>query len=95
MFSAGKLRLNGNPGYDCTNTGRETITSPIRPLMKFTLESIRKKSRKKFNTGWRKALLMMKSALGNEGASYFVIMKGDISTKQISNHILALEFSMF
>ena len=48
------------------------ITSPIRPFMKFTVESIRKKLWKKFNTGWKKVLMMMDSAPGNGCVSDFV-----------------------
>ena len=49
------------------------ITSPIRPLMKFKFYSIRNKLWKKFNTEWRKVLMIMTSAPGNEGVSNFVI----------------------
>ena len=45
------------------------ITSPIRTLMKFTLESIRNKLWKNSNTGWGKVLIMMTNAPGNEGMS--------------------------
>ena len=52
------------------------ITSPIRPLMKFKFYSIRNKLWKKFNTEWRKVLMIMTSAPGNEGVSNFVINEG-------------------
>ena len=51
MISAWKLWLNVNPGYGCTNLGGETIIATIRLFTKFTLDIIRKKLRKKFNTG--------------------------------------------
>ena len=41
LFSAWKLWLSGNPGYICTNTGREMITAPIHPLINSTVGSIR------------------------------------------------------
>ena len=44
--------------------------------MKFTVDRIRKKLWKKFNTGWRKVLMMMTSAHGNEGVGDFVSNEG-------------------
>ena len=37
--------------------------------MKFTVEIIRKKLWKNFNTGWKKVLMMVTSAPGNEDVS--------------------------
>ena len=48
FFSAGKLWLNRNPGYSCTNAGGKMITDHIRPFTKFTVESIHEKLWKKF-----------------------------------------------
>ena len=45
-------------------------------FMKFTLDNTGKKLWKKFNTVWRKDLMMMTSAPGNEGVSDFVINEG-------------------
>ena len=44
--------------------------------MKFTLDNTGNKLWKKFNTGWRKVLMMMTSAPGNEGVSDFVFNEG-------------------
>ena len=44
--------------------------------MNFTLDSIRKRLWKNFNTGWSKVLIMMTSAPGNEGVSDFVSNEG-------------------
>ena len=68
--------MNRNTGYDCTNTGRETITLNSCPLMKYKLDNIRKKLWKNFNTGWRKFLMMMKIAPGDEGVGDFVRNEG-------------------
>ena len=50
FFNAWKLWLNGNSGYSCTDLGEETITAPIRPFMNFTVDSIREKLWKNFDT---------------------------------------------
>ena len=76
MFSLLGLWLDLNPGYSCTNSGREMVTTPIRPFMMFTVSSIRNKLWRKFNTGRKKVLIMMVSAPGNKGVSYFVINEG-------------------
>ena len=68
--------LNGNNVYGCTSAGGESITAYIRKFMKFTLDNTGKKLWKKFNTVWRKDLMMMTSAPGNEGVSDFVINEG-------------------
>ena len=90
LFSAWKLWWNQNPGYSCTTAGRETITAPIYIFMKFTVDSIREKLWKKFNTGWREVLTTMKSAPVNEGVGDFGSNEGVRSLKQISNHIFTL-----
>ena len=75
--------MNGNPGYACNNTGGEMITSIICPFMKFTLDSIRNKLWKNFNTGWRKVLMMMTSSPGNEGVSDFARNEGCQINKKV------------
>ena len=72
LFSAWKLWLNKNTGYSCTNAGGETITAHICTFMRFTKDSLHKKLLKKFNTWWKKVLMMMDSAPGNELVSDFV-----------------------
>ena len=94
LFNAWKLWLNVNYGYACTYAGRETITSPIRPFMKFTLDSIRKKLWKTYNTGWRKVLMKITGAPGNESVSKVLSNEGGHIKKQISNHLLTLYFSI-
>ena len=74
--------LNGNIVYGCTSAGEESITAYIRQFMKFTLENTGKKLWKKFNTGWRKILMMMTNAPGNEGVSDFVINEGGQITEE-------------
>ena len=74
FFSAWKLCLNRNPGYRCTNVGVEKITAPICQFKNFTVASICKKLRKNFNTGWKKILMMMDSATGNECVMYALAM---------------------
>ena len=70
------------------------ITSPICPFMKFTLYIICNKLWKRFNTVWKKFLMMMTSAPGNEGVSYFVINEGGHIKEKNLNHLLTLGFSM-
>ena len=50
--------------------------------MKFTLDSINKKLCKKFNTGQRKVLMMMKSVPGNKYVSDFLINEGGQITEE-------------
>ena len=71
------------------------ITSTICPFMKFTLDSICKKLRKKFKNGWSKVLMTMKSAPGNEIVSDFVSNEGVHTNEKNSNNLLKLDFSMF
>ena len=64
--------MDVNPGYSCTNAGGEMTTEPIHAFMKFTVDSMQNKLWRSFNTGWRRFLMMMKSAPANEGVSDFV-----------------------
>ena len=64
--------MNGNTGYSCNNSGVEMIIVPILPLVNFTVDSIHKKSWKKFNSGWKKVLMVMDSAPGNECVNDFM-----------------------
>ena len=55
--------------------------------MKFTLDIIREKLWKKFNTRWRKFFMMITSKPGNEG-----VMKGSIATE--INQIIFLHWNL-
>ena len=72
LFSAWTLWLNLSPGYSCTNEVKETIDIPIRRLLNFTVDSIRNKLWKNFNTVWKTVLMMIYIAPSNDCISGFL-----------------------
>ena len=72
LFSAWKQGLDENTVYSCTIVDEETITAPIFTFKNFTMDSIKKKLCKNFNTLQKRVLMIMDSAPGNERVSNFV-----------------------